>query len=121
MSTHDKGKTPETFPQLGERQMEIYATELQQQYRGRRRLRKELEDRLKDLQRRMRELEALNRMFLQDPERKLSGAEASEAVVARIEQLALEASALEELLKSQGSSATASLRLDAGATNRDQP
>ncbi len=56
-------KLEKSFDRLSERQIEIYATELQQHYHEERRLRRELETRNHELEQRVNELLSLNRLF----------------------------------------------------------
>ncbi len=56
-------KLEKSFDRLSERQMEIYATELQEHYHEERRLRRELETRNHELEQRVNELLSLNRLF----------------------------------------------------------
>ena len=53
----------QTFPTLSRQQLEIYARELQGRVQEERRLRKELAERTRQLEQRLRELTALNQMF----------------------------------------------------------
>ena len=56
-------KPEKSFDRLSERQIEIYANELQEHYHEERRLRRELESRNHELEQRVNELLSLNRLF----------------------------------------------------------
>ena len=56
-------KLEKSFDRLSGRQMEIYATELQEHYHEERRLRRVLETRNHELEQRVNELLSLNRLF----------------------------------------------------------
>ena len=56
-------KLEKSFDRLSERQLDIYATELQDHYHEERRLRRELEKRNQELEQRVNELLSLNRLF----------------------------------------------------------
>ena len=56
-------KHEKSFDRLSERQLAIYATELQEHYHEERRLRRELETRNRELEQRVNELLSLNRLF----------------------------------------------------------
>ena len=55
-------KLEKSFDRLSEKQLDIYATELQQHYHEERRLRRELETRNYELEQRVNELMSLNRL-----------------------------------------------------------
>ena len=54
---------PQSFEQVSREQLEIYAREIQASFHKERRFRQELEDRNRELQQRVREITALNKMF----------------------------------------------------------
>ena len=56
-------KLEKSFDRLSEKQLDIYATELQQHYHEERRLRRELERRNHELEQRVNELLSLNKLF----------------------------------------------------------
>lgn len=105
MATKERGPVRESFSGLGDEQLQMYASELQRHYRDARRLRKAFKDWSLRLEKRMRELQALQQMLTRHPERQLSAEEFTQTVTARLEETADEARQLAALLRSLGGSA----------------
>lgn len=62
-STDPMGQLPQTWERMGPEQLRIYAQELAETYRKEQQLRQEVEAKNRELEQKLRELSALNRMF----------------------------------------------------------
>lgn len=83
------------------KQLEIYATELQQYYREERRLRRELEERNQQLEQRLQELTALNQLFQRHLTERFSLVDSYKWVVQQLQRLAQQANELAYQASSQ--------------------
>lgn len=90
-----------TFQLLSRQQLEIYARELREHITNERRLRRELEERNRILENRVRELTALNQLFQQHLRERFETLEAYRHVCERIERLAQEADDLVNYVRSR--------------------
>lgn len=94
------------------RQLEIYATELQQYYREERRLRGELEERNQQLEQRLQELTALNQLFQQHLTERFNLVDTYRWVLEQLQRLAQEAN---DLARQASSQTIAELRQGGGS------
>lgn len=94
-----EGKPAETFGQVSQPQLEIYAKELRRQFLEERRLRAALEEQYRNLQHRMKEIEALNRLFQQHLESYHTVIQAHAQVASKLEQIGEEVQELTRLTK----------------------
>lgn len=97
----DKSEPSRTFGDLSRDQLAIYARELQEHYQEETCLRRELEDSNKDLEQRVRELSALNRLFQEHLRQRFALVEAYSEVVEGLQRLNLETNALAERAKGE--------------------
>ncbi len=79
-------------------QLEIYAKELQMHFQEERRLRYELEARNKELERRLAELTALNQLFQQHLEQRMTAVASLQSLASQLEQLSKNAGAMVSLV-----------------------
>lgn len=98
MTPDHTGPVRESFPQIGEQQLEIFATELKRLFRESQRLREEIEGWQLRLEKRMHELQALNQMLSRHPDRQLSADEVMQTVTARLEETGNEVRTLTRFL-----------------------
>lgn len=90
-----------TFQLLSRQQLEIYARELREHITNERRLRRELEERNRVLENRVRELTALNQLFQQHLRERFETLEVYRHVCERIERLAQELDDLVSYVRSR--------------------
>lgn len=95
--------TPPTddLEQLNQQQLEIYAKELQRTFQEERRLSDQLKERNQELEQRVNELTALNRMFQEHLSERYTVIETYKKLVNGLRRLVQEASDLEEFARSQ--------------------
>ncbi|MBI2919155.1 MAG: hypothetical protein HYY01_14365 [Chloroflexi bacterium] len=94
-----EAKPTGSFEQVIGPQMEIYAKELRQHFLEERRLRSELEKEYCTLQQRIKEIEALNRLFQQHLQNYFTAVQAHAEVATKLEQITQEVQALTKLLQ----------------------
>ena len=88
-------EVPKTFVRLGLQQLQVYAKELQQHFQNERRLREEVLEKNRQLEQRVQEITALNRLFQQHLCQSTTIIEAYRKFVARLRILSEEANAME--------------------------
>ena len=97
----DKSKPSRTFGELSRNQLAIYAKELQEHYQQGTSLRRELEENNRDLEQRVRELTALNRLFQEHLRQRLSVVDAYSELFEGLQRLSQETVSLTERAKSE--------------------
>lgn len=97
----DEGKIRRTFQTLGRKQLEIYAREIQDHFHEELRLRKELEERNRQLEQRVREVTALNQSFQEHLRQRFEVVGAYREVLEKLHQLSEAASSLVQWAESQ--------------------
>jgi hypothetical protein len=91
-----KEGTYQTFDHLSREQIAVYARELQSAFQRERCLRQELEGINGELEQRLRELSALNRMFQKHLLQRSAGVEAYRVALAALRRIRLETTAVTE-------------------------
>lgn len=81
-------ETPQSWNKLNEEQLRIYAQELSQLYRKEQGLVRDLEEKNRALEQKIRELNALNSLFNQHLDKRLKTEEAYKKLVANIRAMA---------------------------------
>ena len=87
--------------EFSQKQLEMYARDLQQSFLEERRLSRELQDRNRQLEQRIQELTALNRLFQQHLSERYQVVETYRQVLAKLATLAEDARALQNFAQSQ--------------------
>ena len=97
----EQDRPPQTFDKLSREQLEIYAKELAAHVQTERGLRKELERHNRQLEQRVREITALNRLFQKHLDERQAVVTAYREVLVGLKELVKGAGGLEQWARSQ--------------------